>query len=278
MFTTVDTKSTQLRNGFTRSGTGSKTVLVVGSCRVIPHFNFLSDVNPNNSLSIYFIDPFYWNYDEKDNRVDLFDNLHRLEQHPQVLEVIKNAEWFVHEHYANYEMFNTDKSRDKTIYQFGMSPKIDLCIPNYNDLFILFQEIVNYHHEFRPAARRELIENGKLSEGLQRSMAEYGRSEISKFIAICGLSSFPKFAKFFQDNWTKTRLFWTMNHVTANFTIELFELIAKRLGLVTTPELKAKWHKEDPYTIPVTRPTQYDVDNYGLSWSEPIAKLKTPPE
>lgn len=278
MFSTVNTKVEQLRNGFTRSGTGQKKVLIIGSCRSVSYMNFFSDINDNNALSIYFIDPFYWNWDIHDNRVDLHENLKRCETHNGILDLIRTTDWFIHEHYENFDMFNTDSRCEKKIYDFGMNAKVDFTIPNYSNKFVLFQDIVDFNHELRPLARRDLAENGNLSSDLQQAIANSGRADIAKFISVCNLSSFPEFGKSFGENWTKTRFFWNLNHVTSRFTTGIFELISHRLGLAMTPKLKAKWNAEDPFASHFTKPTQYDVDNYGLRWPEQIAQIKTPPE
>ena len=277
MFNTIDTKIEQLRTGFTRSGFGPKTVLLVGSCRSVPYFNYLTDVNRDGALSIYFIDPFYWNWDAQERRVNFEDSLRSLEQHAGLRSLFAAAEWFVHEHYENFGFFNTDRACAKQIYQFGLNPAQDLCIPNFNNLFVLFQDLVNFHHELRPRAHGDLTNDGRLSPEVQHAIAKRGQEDIAKFLEICRLSSFPEFGDRFRDNWTKTRYWWTCNHVTSAFTVSVFELVAQRLGLVVTPELRAKWLAQDPYASHFTPVTQYDRDNYGVSWPEATVPLSTPP-
>jgi len=275
-FDTVNTKIEQLTSGWNRSGTGSQIVLVMGSCRSVPYFNFFHDLNADNRMSVYFIDPFYFNYNLAGEFVKLEEVLDAKEKDGKLLDLVRSVKWFVHEHFENFGMFNTSRERPKHIYQFGMNADIDLTIPNYHDHFILFQDHVNFDREIGQEARRQLRRDGALSSELCKKIIGRGQKDLDRFQLVCRLSSFPEFGNTFAEQWTKTRYFWTCNHVTGEFTTAVMSLIGQRLGLAVTPELIAKWKPDDIFSAHFTPVTPYDVEHYGVRWSEMVVPLKAP--
>lgn len=275
MINTVSAKNEQLTLGFTKSGTGPVNILVMGSCRSIPYANYLVDLNKNNQWTVHFIDPFYHNWDSSGNRVELKSSLIECELNVRLLDVLKSVHWFIHENYESYEMFNTNPSREKNIFQFGIKPDIELVVPNYDNLFILFSDVLSEHKDLQAEAKVEIGTMGGLSLGLQQRISKKGLEDVEKFCRLCELfSTFPEMAKKFRNEWMKIRYFWTMNHVTSHFTVAVFRMVIDRLPSVKVPDaLWDKWTREDSlssHRVPVTK---YDVDNYGLTWTDPIVDL-----
>lgn len=151
MIGTVAIKEQQLKHGAFKTGTGKEITLILGSCRSVPYLNYLVQCNKNDRFTIYFIDPFNWNWDENNNRVDYEEVLLRLETNKELLDVIGSVKIFIHEYYSNAGMFNVFKDK-KNIYEFGMNPDIDITIPNFNDVFILFRDIVSFDISIRKKA------------------------------------------------------------------------------------------------------------------------------
>lgn len=272
---TINTKAEQLEKGCFTVGAGPEVLLLMGSCRTVPYLNYFDYLQFNNRFTVKFIDPFNWHWDHGGNPVDYESKINSLETDSAVLGVIKSAKWFVHEHYENYGMFNTDKSGSKNIYQFGMAPEHDICIPNFRDKFILFQDIVTFDGEIRTAAAADYNATGRLSDNLQQLMKSKGLSAIEKFMGICKLTSLPEMGAVFSASWRQLRYFHTMNHISNNFTNAIFRLLNGRFLKLEAPD--SFWERilaEDMYCTPHTPMTGYDVMNYGLEWQEPIAELK----
>lgn len=169
MINTVQIKEQQLKNGFFSIGTGPEVILVMGSCRVVNYVSYLAALNIDNRFTIYSLDPFNWNWDAKDNRVDYRAALLMLQYDEKMLTMLKSVKIFIHEYYANAGMFNCDKKGlTKTIYDYGMNPEIDVCIPNFNDYFILFPDIITFDTELRNMAMQDYNVLGKLAEQTQQ--------------------------------------------------------------------------------------------------------------
>lgn len=271
MYNTVNTKIEQLKNGYFKTGTGNELVLIIGSCRSVPYINYFHENNKNNRFTICFIDPFNWNFDVNDNRIDMQEKITSLEVDENILSMLRSAAIFVHEFYSNFGMFNCDKTSEKNIYQFGLNPEIDICIPNFNDLFILFKDIITFDSDMRRLAAQDFNVLGKLSEQTEHAILEVGMNNIAKFKKVCELSDLPDMWKAFYAVWTRHRLFWSYNHVSKDFTLIIFDLINQQYfnGSLTVDKKHA-----DMFANNFTCPTQYDVKHYGITWNEPIKKLE----
>lgn len=244
MISTIETKEAQLKDGYYQSGSGSEQILILGSCRTIPYLSYLvrwNDSGGNNRFTIRRIDPCDWAVENVD--------LKPLENDERILSVLKSCDIFIHEHLANYEMFNTTRDSEKNIYQFGMNPRLDISIPNFHDHFIL--------------------ENDYASCGIATpsDYIERGMAEIEKFCEVCRLSSFPEFADHFRNNWRTIRFFWRPNHVSSAFSLYIFRVMnTKFLHLDLTDEFWGVTGQEDLYRNPHTEVTQQDREAYGITW------------
>lgn len=272
MIETITAKREQLRNGYFQSGTGPTTILILGSCRTIFYVNYLVRWNEmsGNKLTILRIDPFDWHWNERNEMVDFEAAIQRCEHDARILDALRRTEIFLHEHFAYYGMFNTSTKQEKNIYRFGLNPRVNICIPNWHDRYVLFQDQVTGDADIRAGSN-----NGALSPAVVSTMRFNGLRSLDKFYDICRLSSFPEMADHFKANWTKTRFFTTPNHVNRNFSLYLFRQMNDRfLNLPLTDEFWASAHEVNLFSTPYTAVTQYDVDAYGLDWGEPIEPIK----
>ncbi len=236
MITTVDTKREQLRTGYFRSGNGPIKVLIIGSCRSVAYVDYLIKAN-DGRFEIRYCDPFSWHWNEKDEFIDFEAKINSLENDPSILEYLAVTEIYIHEYYDSFGMFNSSRDSAKNIYQFGLNPKLDICIPNFNDVHVLG----------RPK--------------------EEGEAALEKFYGICAQTSFPEFAEYFRLNLRTTRFFWTSNHVSKDFTLTIFRLLNyKFLHLELTDAFWQSISNDDLFANTPAPVTQGDRDNYGLSW------------
>lgn len=273
-YNTVNTKAEQLTNGYFKAGTGETIVLIIGSCRSVPYigyFNKLNELN-NNLYTIFFIDPFNFGYNKNDERIDMEANIVSLETDERILSLLKSTSIIVHEYYSNYGMFSFDKTKEKNIYQFGLNPEIDICIPNFNDNFILFKDIITFDVDIRKRAQQDWNVIDKLSEQIQSEMYELSRKGLQKFYDVCMLSDIPEMKIIFGDNFKKKRFFHSYNHVAKPFTMAIFNILCNRYLKTELPENFYE-DQEDIFANSFTPLTEYDVKFWRYSWDEEIKPI-----
>lgn len=274
MINTIMIKQQQLEKGFYTVGSGPEHILVMGSCRVVNIVTYLNDWNNanGNRFTIHSIDPFNFNWNHREERTDYDQALQKMETHEGLLKMLSRVEIFIHEYYSNAGMFNCNKDENKTIYKFGMSPQMDICIPNWNDYFVLFGDIVSFDISIRKMAIQDYNVNGKLSTELQSSIYSKGIAALQKFYQVCAKSDFPEMETFFQNNMQKTRLFWNYNHTTSYFTLALFDMMNDKY-------LKLDLSRHDRNHMDIfannyTHLSEYDRAWYNFQWDENIVPLK----
>lgn len=270
----LTTKRAQLRDGFFQTGTGPETLLLVGSCRTLSYLNYLHRWNRENGnrFRIARIDPTDFWYNERDELMDLsaFETaMITRETDHRILELLRSATIFIHEWYKYYGMFNTAKGLEKNVYHFGLNPQVDVCLPNFHDKFVLFTDLLHFDEYLR----RRFLADG-LTPDLAASIKDRGLANLDKFYDICQMTSFPEFADFFKEQWTRKRFFWTGNHVSGHFTWQLFRLLNDRfLNLPLSDSFCREAAVEDQFRNPHTPVTQADRDSYGITWNEPTLPL-----
>lgn len=270
---TINTKQQQLANTYFSVGSGPTVILVMGSCRSVPYMNYLNEWNEQNDqpFTINFIDPFNWNWDQDDERINYEEKLAELEKDERLLSMIRSVDIFVHEFYANAGMFNCNKNTGKSIYDFGIDPLKDICIPNFNNIFILFGDIVSFDIPIRQMAIADYNVSGKLSDKTIKEICKMRDENIQKFYDICLKSDVPEMIDYFAANRKTKRLFWTHNHVSKYFTLAIFRFINQSfLHLKFTEEYLEKISKDDMFANNYTHQSEYD----GYIWGEEIVPLK----
>lgn len=262
-----------LQEGCYTFGSGPIAVCLLGSCRIVPYANYFEYFNSENRYTVHVIDVVRFNFGLDGRQVDAGNIVSRFESYPALLSKIKTVRWFVHEHVANYGMFNTDRNQAKTIYDFGMKPEIDVAIPNFNNHFILFQDIVAMDSRVNAQVRSTF---GAVTPELQAELKERGLEEVDKFCRCADLTSLPEMSVLFATTWKRVRYFWNINHITKAFTQEVFRLMNdKFLKIALTPrESGLIASTPDMYEQPHTSLTPYDVECYGINWGEPVLPLK----
>lgn len=267
MINTIETKEQQLLNGYYQIGTGSETILILGSCRAVPYITYLNDWNKSNKFTICFIDPMNWCWDMKGERVDYEAKLKEQETNQYLLDMLSKVDIFVHEHYVNAGMFNVSKFCQKNIFNYGINPKIDIELPNFNDIFILTREIVSFDMTIRKMAIQDYNVNGELSKFTLDKIDEVRQKNLAKFYDICSKTSFPEFAEVFANQYKDVRYFWTFNHVSKLYTQTLFRMMNEKYLKLGEVNLSDK----DLYANNYSYLCEYDL---GYNWNENIKPLK----
>lgn len=245
-----------------------RTILLQGSCRSLPYVNYFVRYlrMTGDSLRVYCIDPNDNHWDESGAVTDFEAALLSQETNPHILDAIRSADVFLHEHYANFGMFNSSPAMEKNIFQFGMKPEQDICIPNFHDLFILYNDIIAFDADIQ----RRVAEDGGIPKAeTLRIVREMGVAAVNKFCDVCRQSSFPEMGEYFRENWTRKRFFWTMNHITRHFSLYIFwQLNDRFLHLDLSEQFWRGAESEDLFRTPYTKATPFDVANHGLTWEE----------
>lgn len=242
MISTYDIKQ-QLKTVFTVGNQPhpKEVILIIGSCRSVPYLNYLDRYNRSagNPFRIHFIDPhnYHWDGGSTERKVDVEAHINEQESNPRLLKILKATTILIHEYYVNFGMFNTAKDAPKNIFQFGINPRMEICIPNFHDVAIL---------------------------GVTKNE---GMKSIEKFCAVCKNTSFPEMADHFMENWQTRRFFWQANHVSKHFTMFIFKMMNDRfLRLDLSPEFWRQAESEDIYASDPAPVTQEDRENYQLKW------------
>lgn len=274
MIGTIEQKKAQLTNGFFTTGSGPEVMLIMGSCRSIPYLNYMKIWNEHNDnkFTIHFIDPFNWHWTIDDQRVDYEKTLEGLETNESLLAMLQSVDIFIHEYYQNAGMFNVFKEGEKNIYQFGMSPKVDICLPNFHDVFILTRDIIAFHPEVRKMAVADYNVTGKLSEETLNEINLIRERNLERFCSICDKTGFEGFKDVFLRHFKSERLFWTFNHISSEFSLNLYLYIMSRLVWnIDDESWKAINGLPDLYANNYTKLCEYDE---GYEWNEEVVPLK----
>lgn len=199
-----------------------ETILILGSCRVVPYLNYLAQYNittGRNTLRIFCIDPVNYMVDSAGQHLDTAGLLKALETDEHFLSILKETTIFIHEHLQSFGILNTAPDAETNIYQFGMAPKTDVLCPNFHDVFLLVEDFKAIDPKYQG---RELTAED------EKAIYDAGNAHIERFCGICEKSSFPEFAQWFRDNYLERRLFHSFNHVSSAFTLEIFRLINEK--------------------------------------------------
>lgn len=269
MINTVSIKSAQLSDGYFKIGNGAEKILIMGSCRCAPYVDYLNEWNKVNGerFTIYSIDPFNFNWNINDERCDYEEALSKWETDDRMLNMLKSVDVFVHEFYKNSGMFNVDKGDNKTIYDFGMNANIDVCLPNFNDYFILFKDICSFDIVIRKQVMQDMNVIGKLSEQTQKRIYDLSQTNLNKFYEVCLKSDIPEMKECFEAHFKERRFFLTYNHVSKYFTLSVFRFLNdKFLKINFSFDYWESIMKEDMFGSNFTPLTEYDLKWYNYQW------------
>jgi len=161
-------------------------------------------------------------------------------------------------------MFNTLKEEGKSIYQFGINPKIDIQIPNWHNIFILYKDFISYD----PWKKEINSFSGKIPENYLIKIDKQISDNINTFCSNCNKTSFPEMSLYFINNWKKIRMFWSLNHTSKNFTLPLWNWINEKfLSLPMTSNYLEEISKIDVLKEKgILYP--YDIERTGIQWKE----------
>ena len=274
-YTTYDPKIVPLNILKAGNPSSGETILILGSCRAMPYLNYISECNNERYKAVY-IDPFNYHFDEKNEKIDFQQALLNLESNQELRSLFGSVKIFIHEHYANFGMFNTSSSSEKNIYQFGLSPETTIHIPSFHDIFILTNDFVLIS-SFLDQFKLDLESHKELQPSTIETMKALSNSSISKFLKNCQSTSFPEMASFFSENWMSTRLFCSFNHISFSYSMKVWEWLNPRfLRLPCDNEKLSQLSSQRLYENTLTPLCKYDLLMHDYKWDEEIRELVVP--
>jgi len=244
------------------TGSGNETILIQGSCRMVAYANYLAEWNKShNRFTIYVIIPYLFL---------LKESINSLENNQEFLDIIKDTKIYISEFIgfekpslpvlpkaANLGILNYSQQMTKNIYQFGMSPEIDIVLPSWDDHFVFWNDIMSFNTE-----SKERTDSKANDDIYQITLSHY-----FKFYENTAKTSLPEFADYFRDNFKKVRMCWTMNHNTKNFTLPLFDMLNnKYLQLDFSSKFWNEISKHDHLQGNITELTKFDIEYYNYKW------------
>lgn len=254
-------------------------ILIVGSCRMFFYLNYLNEYNKNGKYLIYFIDPIDYLWDKNNALRPSHDAytafVDTMEKRSDLLDIIKKTKIYIHECYKYHGIFNGRDMSRKNIFDFGMKPNVNVCIPAFDNVFMLFSEYIEYSIDYKLQAKEDYANNGKLSQDLIKKILNRSGEHIERFYKNIADSSLPEFRQYYDDNFRKKRMFYTFNHVTNEYTIPIFRMINDKYLKFNIPDSMWTDFKNMRMFDNVKTPyTEYDVEYYGIQWNEPMVNFK----
>ncbi|HMG14152.1 MAG TPA: hypothetical protein VK590_01825, partial [Saprospiraceae bacterium] len=261
------------------TGSGKEVILIMGSCRVAPYINYLDLWNRTigeNRFTIHSVDPFNWNWLADGSWTDIKAAINACETDKRILDMLASVDIFLHEYYRNFGMFNIFKGDgEKNIYDYGMKPKIDVMIPSFNDIFILFNDFYVLDKDVKSSVDYDYKSVDGLMPSTKAYIQEKGLSNFDKFCEICLKSDLPEMRDYIVSELKNKRFFWNFNHVSKHFTLAAMMLInGKFLKLNMPQEYLDEISKTDMFENPHTPLCEYDVEIYGFNWGEQVVNFK----
>jgi hypothetical protein len=138
---------------------------------------------------------------------------------------------------------------------------------------VLFGDIVTFDTEMRKKAVQDYNVLGKLSDQTKKEIFEISQENVRKFGRVCYLSSLPEMSHIFLQNWIFKRMFWSYNHVSKHFTLEIFKLLNEKFLHLDLSKGFDENHV-DLFANNYTKLTEYDIEFYNFQWGEEVGQLK----
>jgi hypothetical protein len=228
-----------------------RTVVLIGSCRIVPILNNLRVYNSlhGDPFNLLCFDPVEM-WAGPGNEVS--DGVNRILKDYRFGEV----EYLVSEHVQYCGMLNTVRSSEQNVFDsLGCVPRLHIRLPNWNDMHIFDAETAVYDASYA------VLDHDARVEELRRRTAVHKE----RFLGHCRGSSLPHLEEWTEENWLITRLGWTSSHPSLPLVWAIFNGIAGLMSLGVSRELASHpLCATDVYkaTGTVLTPVDYDANNW----------------
>jgi hypothetical protein len=203
------------------------TVVLVGSCRIVPFLNYLRiHGTPMNLLCFNPIE--MWN----GPGCEVSDGVNTVMAGYRFGKV----DYLICEHLQYCGVINTVRSSKDNIYDsLGCNPLSEIRLPNWEGMHIFDAETAGYD--------RAGYANLGHVEKVNHIRTETAKHK-ARFLSHCRECSFPQVESWTEENWLTTRLGWSSNHPTLTLIHKLFGLVAEQMKL----SLSDQFNKNPIYT------------------------------
>lgn len=211
------------------------TVCIIGSCRIVPILNYFrayNELNGNPFELLCFNPVEMWGGPGTDVGECATKRLSGYR--------FGKVDYLICESLKLCGVLNTFKVEcpENVFDTLGMDPGVMCRIPNWHFMHIYDKENALYDKAYAA------MDHGSRVSELRARNAHHK----AKFLNRCRLSNFPELEGWSEDNWLKTRIGWTSDHISRNLSWKFFELIAAKIGIAITPEFAShELCAADPY-------------------------------
>jgi hypothetical protein len=229
-------------------GTRDKNILFLGSCRMSPIMYYLSLLRPE--LNIFCIYVPFWSSNTK------------LSFPKDVIKkILPNTEAIVTESVKNNSILNTSRKCAENFFDEFNAEIEEIRMPNYI-LSMYLYDIVNMELK-----DDEFV----ICDNTKKKCKEIFDSSRERLSNSMKNSGFAAVDKFFNENFTKIKMFSTINHPTTIVSMLTFKIMAQRLGIkqLSLEFFKhiSKHHLLSGNSTPITR---FDFENYGFQFKSTV--------
>lgn len=225
-----------------------KTIVLIGSCRIVPILNNLRVYNElnGNPFELLCFDP-----------VEMWDGP-GCEVSDGVNRILRDytfgkVDFLVCEHVQFCGVLNTVQSSEQNIFtDLGCRPDVEIRIPNWNDMHIFDAE-----WEIHSPTLYKAMDHVARVDFIRAETVKHK----ARFLSHCRGCTFPYFEQWVEENWLVNRLGWTSSHPSLSLIWMMFNAIAGKLGIELASELASHpLCATDVYASTGMRLTQVDYD------------------
>jgi hypothetical protein len=200
-----------------------RTVVLIGSCRIVPFLNNLRVYNEQNGhpFELLCFDPVeMWGgpgHEVADGVNKVLDGYR-----------FGKVDFLVCEHVQYCGVLNTVRSSEQNIFKdLGCNPDTEIRLPNWNDMHTLDAETEIHDKGYAALGHAERVVFLRDATAVCKA----------RFLSHCRQSSFPHLEEWTESNWLTTRLGWTSSHPSLPLVWTMFNSVMGRMGLTATTEL-----------------------------------------
>lgn len=202
-----------------------QTVVLVGSCRIVPFLNFFRAYNDLNRhpLELLCFNPVeMWGGPGH----DVAESVNRVLAGYRFGKV----DYLISEHLQHCGVLNTVAAAEQNLFKdMGCEPVVHIRLPNWNAMHNYDAETAMFDADYAALPHDERV-------AVLRDRTAVNKA---RFLRHCRNSSFPELEPWIEDLWQTTRLGWTNNHPTLVLVRKLLGLTARAMGITFGPELGA---------------------------------------
>ena len=202
---------------------GKQTVVLIGSCRIVPFLNYLRVYNAmhGNLFELLCFNPVeMW----QGPGCEVSDGANKVLSGYRFGKV----DYLIGEHLERCGVLNTVRISPENVFDsLGCTPAVEMRLPNWNNMHTFDAETIMHDPKWY----------AKLGHA---ERVAYLRQETAihkeRFLSHCRESSIPQLEAWVSERWLTVRMGWSSSHPSHPLLWRMFECVAEKMGLHFTPE------------------------------------------